>query len=180
MSSSTGSMDGSAGSRSGRHGSPWTPKEARIEAQRLLGEIARGTDPAEKRRGDRMAITFAELCEVYLAEGAVHKKASTLLFDLGRIALHLKPLLGTKRVDTIARADIERLQVEVRAGKTAAPGKRPAGSAATGGKGVAAQCVALASTILQFAVDRGLRPDNPARGVKKPTCAKNAAVPFGR
>src|ERR1700741_4808306 len=43
----------------GRHGSPWTPKEARIEAQRLGGEIARGIDPAEKRRGDRKGMNLA-------------------------------------------------------------------------------------------------------------------------
>jgi integrase len=29
----------------GRHGSPWTPETARIEAQRLLGVLAAGTDP---------------------------------------------------------------------------------------------------------------------------------------
>jgi integrase len=158
----------------GRHGSPWTPKEARIEAQRLLGEIARGIDPAEKRRGDRKAMNFAELCDLYLAEGVSHKKPSTLRSDRGRVELHLKPLLGSKRVDAIGRADVERLQVEVRAGKTAAPtgSKRLAARAATGGQGVAAQCVALVSTILQFAVGRGLRPDNPARGVKKPPVRK--------
>jgi integrase len=40
------------------------------------------------------------------------------------------------------------------------------------GQGFAAQCVALASTVLQFAVDRGIRTDNPARGVKKPPVRK--------
>ncbi len=158
----------------GRHGSPWTPKEARIEAQRLLGEIVRGIDPAEKRRGDRRAMSFADLCDLYLAEGVSHKKASTLRSDRGRVELHLKPLLGAKRVDAIGRADVERLQAKVRTGKTAAPAgsKRLGGSSATGGQGVAAQCVALVSVILQFAVDRGLRADNPARGVKKPPVRK--------
>lgn len=37
---------------------------------------------------------------------------------------------------------------------------------------MAAQCVALASTVLQFAVDRRLRPDNPAKGIKKPPVRK--------
>jgi integrase len=41
------------------------------------------------------------------------------------------------------------------------------GSTATGGKGAAAQCVALASSIYAFAIGRGLCADNPARGVKK-------------
>ena len=40
-------------------------------------------------------------------------------------------------------------------------------SLATGGKGVAAQCVALVSAIFAFAIERGLCADNPARGVKK-------------
>ena len=78
------------------------------------------------------------------------------------------------RVDKVARADIERLLIDVKAGKTAAPtdGERKPGSIPTGGSGVAAQCVALMSTLLAFAVARGLRSDNPARGVKKPLTRK--------
>jgi integrase len=59
----------------------------------------------------------------------------------------------------------------VAAGKTAEKvgdgHKRRPGSIATGGKGAAAQCVALVSTIFMFAIERGLCPGNPARGVKK-------------
>ena len=58
----------------------------------------------------------------------------------------------------------------VTAGKTAETignGERRPGSIATGGKGVAAQCVALVSAIFAFAVERGLCADNPGRGVKK-------------
>ena len=158
----------------GKHGSPWTPNMARTEAKRLLGLIASGEDPAERRATERKALTLAELCDLYLAEGATHKKPSTLKADLGRIVHHIKPLLGRVRVDKVARADIERLLIDVKAGKTAAPteGERKPGSIATGGSGVAAQCVALMSTLLAFAVARGLRSDNPARGVKKPLARK--------
>jgi integrase len=159
----------------GKHGSPWTPDSARREAVRLLGDVARGLDPAEKRNADRKAISFAALCDLYLAEGTAHKKTSTLRVDHGRIELHLKPLLGGRRADAITRADIERLLNDVKKGRTAATvpkQKRPPGSIAKGGSGVAAQCVALASTIFQFAVDRSLRADNPARGVKKPPVRK--------
>jgi integrase len=155
----------------GRHGSPWTPDSARKEALRVLGEVAHGFDPAEKRAVDRRAITFAQLCELYLEEGCAHKKASTLGTDRGRIDLHLKPLLGSTRVDAITRADIEKLQIIVAKGGTAAknPPHRPqGGKLASGGPGAARQCVVLAATVLQFAVDRGFRSDNPARGVKKP------------
>lgn len=99
-----------------------------------------------------------------------HKKANTIRSDQGRIEHHLKPLLGRKRADAVTRADIERLLNDVKNGRTSAPvpAKRCRGGIARGGAGVAAQCVALASTVLQFAVDRGVRADNPARGVKKP------------
>ena len=160
----------------GKHGSPWTPHKARTEAKRLLGLIASGEDPAERRATQRKALTLAELCDLYLAEGATHKKPSTLKADLGRIVHHIKPLLGRVHVDKVARADIERILIDVKAGKTAAPtpndGERKPGSIPTGGSGVAAQCVALLSTILTFAVARGLRSDNPARGVKKPPVRK--------
>jgi len=152
----------------GRHGSPWTPDSARKEATRLLGEVARGLDPAEKRSSDRAAMSFAALGDLYFAEGVAHKKPSTLHVDRGRFELHLRPLLGGKRADAITRADIERLLNDVIKGRTAAsaPKKRRPGSIAKGGVGVAAQCVRLASAILQFAVGRGIRSDNPCRGVK--------------
>jgi integrase len=152
----------------GKHGSPWTPETARSEAKRLLAEVAAGRDPEAIRQEDRKALTFSELIDVYLTEGAGHKKPSTLKVDQGRFRHHLRPLLGKLRVDRIGRAEIERMRNAVAAGKTAEKiEKRRAGSIATGGKGVAAQCVALASTIFAFAAARGLSVDNPARGVKK-------------
>jgi hypothetical protein len=69
----------------GRHGSPWTPEHARQKAKQLLGDVAKAIDPAAKRNADRQAITLSELCDLYLAEGAAHKKASTLKADRGRI-----------------------------------------------------------------------------------------------
>ena len=160
----------------GKHGSPWTPDTARLEAKRLLGLVAAGQDPQAARHAARNVLTVAELCDLYLAEGASHKKQSTLRSDRGRINHHLKPLLGRKRIDRIARADIERMLIDVKSGKTAAAvpkkGERPSGSIAAGGAGVAAQCVTLMGTILAFAVERGLRADNPAHGIKKPPVRK--------
>jgi integrase len=155
----------------GKHGSPWTPETARIEAKRLLAQVAAGRDPATARRQERDALTFGELIDLYLTEGASHKKPSTLKVDRGRIDHHLRPLLGKLRADRIGRTEIERMRNAVAAGKTAekiaSSEKRRPGSVATGGKGAAAQCVALVSSIYAFAIGRGLRADNPARGVKK-------------
>jgi integrase len=111
------------------------------------------------------------LIDLYLDEGIGHKKPSTINVDRGRIAHHLRPLLGKLRADRIGRADIERMRNTVAAGKTAnqvvASDRRRPGSIATGGAGVAAQCVALVSSIYAFAIGRGLCTGNPARGVKK-------------
>ena len=161
----------------GRHGSPWTPDMARREAMRLLGEVARGVDPADKREADDQAETVAQLCDLYLAEGVGHKKASTLKADRGRIEHHIKPLLGRKRVDALTRADAERVLGDVSKGRTAATplrngAARKPGSVPKGGRGAAARTVALLGTIMAFGVSRNIRADNPARGIKLPKSRK--------
>jgi hypothetical protein len=91
--------------------SPWTPDTARTEAKRLLGLVASGEDPLSV--GRRSEGHVSELSDLYFAEGATHKKPSTLKADRARIVHHIKPLLGRRRVDQLTRADIERLMVEV-------------------------------------------------------------------
>jgi hypothetical protein len=41
----------------GRHGAPWTPDTARIEALRILGEKVKGSDPAAAKQAKRRAET---------------------------------------------------------------------------------------------------------------------------
>ncbi|HUT49160.1 MAG TPA: tyrosine-type recombinase/integrase [Alphaproteobacteria bacterium] len=153
----------------GRHGSPWTPDKARMEAKRLLGEVAAGRDPAEARTRAQRDLTVKELCDLYLSEGCSTKSPSTVLRDRSRIGSHIKPLLGSKRLNTLSRGDIERFQRDVADGKSARNIKTgPHGrSVVRGGKGAARQSLALLSAILSFAVSRGLREDNPALGVKR-------------
>lgn len=152
----------------GRHGSPWAPEEARKEALRILGDIAAGKDPASERAEDKVAIDVKELCTLYLAEGCAMKKASTLLSDQGRINRHIIPLLGKMRVKDVTRGDIERFQSSVAEGKTAMTEKTEKSRViVTGGKGTATRAMGLLGGIFTFAVDRGMRPDNPVHGVKK-------------
>src|SRR4051812_48790980 len=52
----------------GKHSSPWTPDMARQEARRILGEVAKGADPAAEKIARRKASTVADLCQQYLAD----------------------------------------------------------------------------------------------------------------
>ncbi len=152
----------------GRHGSPWTPDKARNEALRLLGMVADGLDPAVTRDETKADLTVTELCSLYVAEGCTTKKESTIDRDRGRIERHIKPLLGKKRCRSITRTDVERMMQDIANGKTAADIKTGVRGRAiiSGGKGTASKAVTLLGAIFTFAVNRGLRPDNPVQGVQ--------------
>jgi integrase len=162
----------------GRHGAPWTPDMARAEACRILSEVTKGNDPAGQKQEARKAETVAGLCDAYLeaAEAGriltrrkAAKKASTLAIDKGRIERHIKPLLGNLKVASVTRADIERFRDAVTEGATAArikTGKHGLARVA-GGRGTATRTMGLLGAIFSFAVRRGLRSDNPVRGVER-------------
>jgi hypothetical protein len=91
----------------GRHGAPWTPDTARDQAKSLLGDVAKGSDPAADKKVKRRATTVAELCDLYLNDASAGrlltrrktaKTASTVATDRGRIECHIKPLLGRMAV----------------------------------------------------------------------------------
>jgi len=153
----------------GAHGSPWTPDAARSRALEILGDVARGRDPADAKRDARADMSIGELCDLYLAEGVRTKKASTIEMDQSRINSHVRPLLGAKRLKGLSKSDIDRFLSDVAAGKTARTERaKPRGRAVVrGGPGVANRTLGMLGAILQFAVERGLRKDNPARNVRK-------------
>ena len=152
----------------GAYGKGWTVETARREAERLLGLIAAGTDPAYARDAEKLDPTMNTLFDRYLAEGCANKKPSTLLRDRSRIERHLRPLVGQIRLRNVTRATIERLMLDVTKGRTQQDVRTgPRGrSIVTGGAGAAIECAALLSSILTFAVRQELRTDNPALGIE--------------
>ena len=136
----------------GRHG-VLTPEEARTEAKQLLGQIAKGADPASGRSSARKAPTMGELADRYLREHAEpHKKPSSVAEDRRLIEARVKPKLGAMKVGDVARADIAKLHHALRATPYEAN-----------------RTLALLSKMFSLAELWGLRADgtNPCRHVKR-------------
>jgi integrase len=136
----------------GQHGR-LTPDEARTQAKIQLGRVARGDDPAAEKANARDGISFAAFAERYLSDhAAAKKKPSSVRMDRINLKKHILPILGRKRLDTLARADVVRLHQLMR--------NTP---------GAANRCLALLSKIMNLAERWGERPDgsNPCRHVEK-------------
>lgn len=163
----------------GRHGAPWVPDTAREEARRILGDVARGKDPAAVKREKRTAATVDDVADLYMREAeagrlltrrGIAKKPATVGTDRSRIDCHIRPLLGKMKVAAVTPRDVERFMHDVAEGKTHKREKldRPrAVSNVRAGKGGASRTVGLLGAIFTFAVKRGLRPDNPVHGVTR-------------
>lgn len=163
----------------GKHGSPWTPETARMEALRLLGEVVRGGDPAGDRQARRAALStsVSDLCDRYITDAEagrlltrrrVPKTPSTISTDRSRIAAHIKPLLGRVPVISLTRHDVERAMHQIADGRTAKRTKLPRPHALSnirGGHGTASRTIGLLGAILSYAVRLGLRHDNPVHQV---------------
>jgi integrase len=156
-----------------------TAEEARNDAKGWLAGRARGKDPIAEHVANRKSETVEQLSRRYLEAAEKNlilgkrgqpKKPSTLATDRGRIERHIIPLLGKKKVRELSCADIARFIREVTQGKTAIDERTgPYGRAIVkGGAGTAARTAGLLSGIMAFAVQDGLRPDNPCHGVRKP------------
>ncbi|TWG96316.1 site-specific recombinase XerD [Mesorhizobium sp. J18] len=163
----------------GLHGI-WTPERARQEAKTQLGRVAQGEDPAEEKQIDHKSLSVKELCDLYLADlqaglilgkGGRPKKPGTIVSDVGRINRHIVPLLGTRRVKDLTKADITKAMKDIMAGKTrlVAKTKKLRGkSIVKGGVGTATRTIGLFGGILTYAVEGGIIDVNPAHGVRRP------------
>lgn len=145
----------------GRYGS-MTPEQARAEAEKAEAKARLGQDPQAERAETRAELTVSELCDRYMKEGVAHKKDSTLAIDKVRIARHIKPALGRKRLSEVKQGDVQRLLADIAEGRLAdTPHAR-------GGKAAASRTVGLLSGIFAFAVNQRLMASNPAKAIKRP------------
>lgn len=130
-----------------------TVEQGRELARDLLAKVRAGEDPSLARRVARKAETVGDICDRYLEEHAdVHKKKSSAGKDRQNIDNHLRPRFATRKIQSIALADVERMHREMR--------KTP---------GAANRVLALFSKMLNLAEQWGVRPQhsNPCRFVAK-------------
>jgi integrase len=154
-----------------------TVEEARELAKVKLGRVADGIDPAEEPEAGKDGITVEALCDWYLTEAEAGRilgrknrpiKASTLAMDRSRINTHIKPLLGKRLVGSLRIVDIEGMQFDIVAGKTAAAERGPGrGGVARGGPGVAGRAVATLQAILSHAARLDLIEKHPSEGARR-------------
>jgi integrase len=133
----------------GRHGI-LTLEQARKLAREAMYAVARGEDPAERRRATRAAPTVQDLADGYLARHAPLKRASSRRNDELTLRRHILPALGSLKVAEVKTSDIERLHLSL--------ADRPYQANRT---------IALLSRMFTIAIPEGMRPDNPVRGVKR-------------
>ena len=140
----------------GRHG-VFTPTQARNEAKQVLRNVATGKDPGAELKALRSAPTVEWLCDEYVSDmqsGKVNgKKISTIKSDISRIATHIKPILGKRKVVSITQEDVEQFM----------HGLNP---------GSARRVTGLLGAIFSYSIKRKLRETNPVHGLDKPADAK--------
>lgn len=161
----------------GKVGSPLELEDAREEAAEMLRATKKGHDPMRAKRELREAVTVDELIAAYLHEGRIakpEKRESSWAADASVLHRHVSPLLGKRLARDITRRDLERLQADVLAGKTAKDERtRKRGRAIIrGGPGAAGATIRSMSAMLSWAVQQEIIPHNPSIGVKKITTRK--------
>lgn len=136
----------------GQHGA-LTAEEARTEAQKLLGDIAKGNDPSAERQAKRRASTVAGLCDRFLEEYVdQHCKPATARDYRSIIRRFIRPELGPLQITDVTRADVMAFHYKLR--DTPYQANRAA---------------AMLSKLFNLAEDWGWRDarTNPARRIKK-------------
>lgn len=130
-----------------------TADEARQQAKQLLGQVAKGENPAQDIHDRRRAATVSEICDRFLDEHvAVRCKPVTAVEYRRVIVQRIKPAFGSHRIVDITRADVSELHHKLR--------DIPY---------MANRVLAVLSKMFNLAEIWGMRPDgsNPCRHVKK-------------
>jgi integrase len=157
----------------GRHGSPWTPDQARKVAEGLAQSVRLGIDPAEaerereleKRRAKEEAaeeqrrildLAFSAYAERWLADGLDREtRPRTRAGYQAVLRNHVVPVLGDKPLPTISKADVRKVLEGI-------PADQPA---------VRRLAFAVMRPLFQWAKSRDDIASSPLEGVAQPSSA---------
>jgi len=128
-------------------------EKARAEAQKLIGAIAGGANPAELRRAHRGEMTFAELFSDYLERHAKIKKR-TWREDAQKYRDYLAKPLGKRQISSLGRQDLAAIHSNL---------------TRDGHPILANRVKDLLSSVFGRAVKWGLLDTNPAKGIEDNT-----------
>jgi integrase len=152
----------------GKHGGDRTPEQARAKARLLARDVEDGKDPLAKKASNKKATTLSDIFDAYLNSERFKSKAKmTQANDRGRIARHLRPLLGKSYVHALTPGDVEKAMADIRLGKTACIIKTgPRGLArVTGGEGAARMAIGLLRSISKWARGERLMTTDPTADI---------------
>ena len=146
----------------------YTADAARTEAKKLLGDVAKGIDPAQSKRAAVAAqaerdgtVTFTELYDLWLAEVGVNKKSAAN----DRSSRKKFASLENMKASDITTAHIE----AVLAGLV------------KGNKPIAAnRALALVKTVCRWGVRKHHLDSDPAKDIKKPAAESERVVFISR
>lgn len=143
--------------------------QARARARQLLGAAQTGADPARERSNKRKEMTVAELLTFYAKDGTSHLKPLTRKCTLARLANHVLPELGTKKISDVTTGDVVRMAAHIAAGKTCKDVKTGYRTRVIvrGGEGAAAKSVRDLSAVFSFAKSHRLVVENPCDKARK-------------
>lgn len=149
--------DGKSKRRSiGKLGSPWTAKDARDEASRILHVVGLGGDPvatAQTEIHSSQPAPFVDYANLFLSKyAALNWSERTTKTHQSNIERWLVPVIGKTRIDNITRSNITEVLDQVEPGKPALP----------------RNLFVLMRTIFNWAVDRGDLQKSPMAGMKPP------------
>lgn len=133
---------------------PMTVAKARTKAEKYRGRVLEGEDPAPDRQGDK-PLTVDAFADIYVDRMAPRWSERTKAEYERQIARHVKPSLGSARLDTITRAQVAGLLDKIGTGS---------------GKYEANRVHSLIRAMFNRARRWGFLPDdqpNPARGVER-------------
>jgi integrase len=91
-----------------------TVQQARDRAREILAQVVQGSDPQTDRIEKRTGMTVSEFIGKYLEHIEAHLKPGSVATYRNFLDLHVLPVWGTKRMDSITHATVQHLHHSMR------------------------------------------------------------------